>query len=42
MPRRLVVPAIVALASIALAALAAEAVLRAAGIAYPDFFRSDP
>jgi hypothetical protein len=30
------------LVSILLAALATEAVLRAAGIAYPDFFRADP
>jgi hypothetical protein len=40
-PRRLVAPASVVLGSIVAAALATEAVLRAAGIAYPDFFRDD-
>jgi hypothetical protein len=40
--RRLVAPAGLVLASILLAALATEAVLRAAGISYPDFFRDDP
>jgi hypothetical protein len=40
--RRSVASAGVALACILLAVIAIEAVLRAAGIAFPDFFRDDP
>jgi hypothetical protein len=40
--RRSVASAGVVLACILLAVIAIEAVLRAAGIAYPDFFRDDP